>query len=298
MSDLPACPSCGSTVTEPQFSVRDHSVSGETFHLRRCGNCTLVYTEDAPSRESIGPYYRSEAYVSHTDSTKGIVNWLYHRVRLITVAAKRRMAERSVGGRTGRVLDYGCGTGTFLASMRDAGWEAVGLEPDAVARENALRLHGLRVSAPEALSGLPDGHFDVVTLWHVLEHVHDLNETLSHLARVLSPRGCLFIAVPNHLSLDARHYGPDWAAWDVPRHLWHFTPISLQGLLERHGLKAKGIRPMWFDSFYVSMLSERYANGRLRLLHALFTGLRSNMAATMNHARCSSLIHMAAHRSS
>lgn len=298
MPDRQACPSCGSTDTEPRFPVRDHSVSGETFHLRHCRGCTLVYTEDAPSRESIGPYYRSEAYVSHTDSTKGIVNWLYHRVRLITVASKRRMAARYVGGRAGRVLDYGCGTGAFLASMRDADWEAVGLEPDAVARENALRLHGLRVEAPEALASLPDGLFDVVTLWHVLEHVHDLHNTLSHLARVLSPKGCLFIAVPNHLSFDARHYGPDWAAWDVPRHLWHFTPISLQGLLERHGLRVKDVRPMWFDSFYVSMLSERYAHGHLRLPQALFTGLRSNMAAMGDHACCSSLIHMAVHRSS
>lgn len=288
-----ACPSCGSTDTEPLFPVKDHSVSGETFHLRRCRGCTLVFTEDAPSRESIGPYYRSDAYVSHTDSSKGVVNWLYHRVRLITVAAKRRMVAQSVGGRTGRVLDYGCGTGAFLASMRDAGWEAVGLEPDAVARENALRLHGLRLSAPEALSSLPDAHFDVVTLWHVLEHVHDLHETLSHLARVLSPQGCLFIAVPNHLSLDAQHYGPDWAAWDVPRHLWHFTPGALQGLLGRHGLKVKGHRPMWFDSFYVSMLSEQYAHGRLRMPQALLTGFRSNMSAMADRGRCSSLIHIA-----
>lgn len=293
MHDRQACPSCGSADTEPHLPVRDHSVSGETFHLRRCRVCTLVYTEDAPSRGSIAPYYRSEAYVSHTDSSKGLVNWLYHRVRLFTVAGKRRMAAKSVAGRTGRVLDYGCGTGAFLAAMRDAGWEALGLEPDPVARENAMRLHGLRVSSPEALAELPDGHFDVITLWHVLEHVHDLHDTLSHLARVLSPRGCVFIAVPNHLSFDARHYGSDWAAWDVPRHLWHFTPMALQGLLDRHGLKVKGRRPMWFDSFYVSMLSERYAHGRLRMPQALLTGLRSNLVAMRDPDRCSSLIHLA-----
>jgi SAM-dependent methyltransferase len=298
MPDRQACPSCGSTDTEPLFPVKDHSVSGEIFRLRRCGGCTLVFTEEAPSRESIGPYYRTEAYVSHTDSSKGVVNWLYHRVRQITVAAKRRMAERSVGGRTGRVLDYGCGTGAFLASMRDAGWEAVGLEPDAVARGNALRLHGLRVASPESLADLPDGHFDVVTLWHVLEHVHDLHDTLSHLSRVLSPGGSLFIAVPNHLSFDAVHYGSHWAAWDVPRHLWHFTPVALEVLLERHGLAVKVRRPMWFDSFYVSMLSERYAHGRLRLPQALITGLRSNLATLGDRDRCSSLIHIAVHRTS
>lgn len=297
MTDRMSCPSCGSAETDTHFDVRDHSVSGETFHLRRCPSCGLVFTSDAPSRDAIGPYYHSEAYVSHTDSSRGLVNWLYHRVRLLTVAAKRRMASRAVGGRTGRVLDYGCGTGAFLASMREAGWDAVGLEPDATARENAQRLHGLSVSPPEALADLPDGHFDIITLWHVLEHVHDLHETLAHLSRVLSPDGRIFIAVPNHLSLDARHYGAAWAAWDVPRHLWHFTPTALSGLLGRHGLEVYGRKPMWFDSFYVSMLSERYAHGRLRLPQAILTGLRSNLSAVRNVGACSSIIHMAARTS-
>jgi len=293
MTDRPGCPSCGSAAAIALHEVRDHSVSGEFFHLVRCGNCGLIRTADAPPREAIGPYYRSEAYVSHTDSARGLVNWLYHRVRRFTVAGKRRMAERVVGGRRGRVLDYGCGTGAFLGAMRDAGWDVTGLEPDDTARANAARLHGLDLSPPEALADLPDGRFDVVTLWHVLEHVHDLQDTLAHLSRVLAPGGRLFIAVPNPLSLDAVHYGTAWAAWDVPRHLWHFTPSALQGLLARHGLRVERRLPMWFDSFYVSMLSEGYARGRQRLLPALLTGLRSNLAALRDAGRCSSLIHVA-----
>jgi len=293
MTERPGCPSCGSADAIDLHEVLDHSVSGECFHLVRCGGCGLIRTADAPPREAIGPYYRSEAYVSHTDSARGLVNWLYHRVRRFTVAGKRRMAERVVGGRTGRVLDYGCGTGAFLAAMRDAGWDVTGLEPDETARANAARLHGLDVSPPEALKALPDGCFEVVTLWHVLEHVHDLQGTLAHLSRVLAPGGRIFIAVPNPLSLDAAHYGTAWAAWDVPRHLWHFTPAALQGLLARQGLRVERRLPMWFDAFYVSMLSEGYARGRQRLLPALLTGLRSNLAALRDRDRCSSLIHVA-----
>lgn len=293
MPGPPLCPFCAFPNTSRYLEVRDHSVSHQSFSLYKCPNCGSIFTANAPSRDDIGPYYQSEAYVSHTDSSKGLINYLYRLVRILTVRNKRKIVSRPRKGIPGKVLDYGCGTGAFLSAMREAGWEAQGLEPDATARANAYRLHGLHVQAPEALNDIPDGYFDVITLWHVLEHVHDLKETVAQLARVLSEDGTIFIAVPNPLSTDARHYGAYWAAWDVPRHLWHFSPTALQTLLAEHGLDVVRRKPMWFDSFYVSMLSEQYASGRMRLLPALWTGLRSNVAALMNPERCSSLIHIA-----
>jgi SAM-dependent methyltransferase len=270
-------------------------VSGERFPVFRCDGCGLLFTQDIPEEDAIGRYYGSDDYISHSDTRKGLVNRLYHAVRNITIKGKRKMALGANGGHRGMLLDYGCGTGAFLSSMRDAGWGVVGLEPDARARVNALALHGLRPEPPEALHTLPDGHFDVVTLWHVLEHVHRLQETLQGLKRVLRPGGTMFIAVPNHASFDARHYGPDWAAWDVPRHLYHFSPASMRRLVELNGLTVSDMRPMWFDSFYVSMLSERYKRHSVGSLRALLTGIRSNLSAIGSPGNCSSVIYVLRH---
>ncbi|MBM3443215.1 MAG: class I SAM-dependent methyltransferase [Bacteroidetes bacterium] len=293
MRGLVSCSQCDYPDTLHYLDVQDYSVSKELFSLNKCHSCGLIFTVNAPSRDEIGPYYRSDAYVSHTDSSKGLINRLYHLVRRHTIRNKRKMVTQPRKGIPGKLLDYGCGTGAFLYAMRDAGWEVQGLEPDETARANAYRLYALRVEAPESLKDIPDGYFDVITLWHVLEHVHDLKGTLRQLVRILSREGTIFIAVPNPISTDARHYGAHWAAWDVPRHLWHFPPIALQALLARYGLDVVGRKPMWFDSFYVSMLSEQYAYGSSRLLSALWTGLRSNVAAWLNPARCSSLIYIA-----
>jgi SAM-dependent methyltransferase len=248
-----------------------------------------------PDEQEIGRYYQSDDYISHSDTRKGFINRVYHAVRSITIRGKRKMVRQANGGSRGAILDYGCGTGAFLASMRDDGWEAAGLEPDDRARANALALHGLKTSHPDALRSMPDAHYDVVTLWHVLEHVHRLQETMSDLRRVLKPGGTMFIAVPNHTSADAAHYGPAWAAWDVPRHLYHFSPASMKRLTELNGLTVTHIRPMWFDSFYVSMLSERYLGEGGGMTGALLTGIRSNLSALRSPDRGSSLIYVVRH---
>lgn len=292
MSSTRHCPSCGSPNPQNHSKVRDHSVSGEDFTILSCTSCGLLFTAEAPGPDEIGRYYGSEEYVSHTDTRKGPVNRLYHLVRSITVRSKRRSALRANGGAPGRLLDYGCGTGAFAAAMRDAGWEVTALEPDGTARENALALHGLRPGRPEELGSMTDDSVDVVTLWHVLEHVHDLRGTLQHFHRILRPGGTMFLAVPNHASLDARRYGVHWAAWDVPRHLSHFSPGSMRRLLQPLGFGVVEVRTMWFDAFYVSMLSEKYLHGRVRMLPALWSGLLSNANALFRPGTGSSLVYV------
>lgn len=292
MPSNPPCPSCSSTGTVASLTVKDHSVSREDFAVLSCQACGLLFTAGAPGPEAIASYYASEEYVSHTDTRKGAVNRLYHAVRDITIRGKRRMALRANGGVPGALLDYGCGTGAFAAAMRDAGWSVRALEPDRSARENASRIHGLEVGEPSELADIPPASFDVITLWHVLEHVHDLRGTLRLIRRSLKPGGTLFIAVPNHLSLDARVYGTAWAAWDVPRHLYHFSPGAMAALLRPFGLSVTATRNMWFDSFYVSMLSEKYLHGRVRMLPAVWNGLRSNARALLKPGTCSSLVYV------
>jgi 2-polyprenyl-3-methyl-5-hydroxy-6-metoxy-1,4-benzoquinol methylase len=288
-----SCPVCGSADIRQVMTVKDFTVSGESFPVMHCNGCQGRFTQRAPDAEGIGKYYRAESYISHTDTRKGLVNRMYHLVRNLTLAAKLRMVRELTGLRTGTLLDYGAGTGAFLDTMKRAGWTVTGLEPDDVARGVAKQRYDLELKGPEELSALPPGSFDVITLWHVLEHVHDLQVTVSRLERALKPGGILVIAVPNFTSGDAVHYGEFWAAWDVPRHLYHFSPSSMRTLLARHGLEVTTTRRMWFDSFYVSMLSEQYKRGKSRLVRAFFEGGLSNVQAITAAESCSSLVYIA-----
>jgi SAM-dependent methyltransferase len=287
------CPACAGTDIRENLRIRDYSVSGEVFPVWHCMNCQLKFTQDAPDSHSIVKYYQSEDYVSHTETRKGLVNRLYHAVRTHTLQQKRKLVSGQVHSSNPAILDYGCGTGAFLKVMKDAGWAATALEPDPLARQNASRLHDIQAESPDHLRSLPDASFDVITLWHVLEHVHDLQETLDHLSRVLKPNGMMYIAVPNHKSSDALHYGGSWAAWDVPRHLYHFSPDSIRVLMEKKGLTVSHTLPMWFDAFYVSLLSEKYRkSGILGYPGAFLQGMVSNLTALSNTERCSSVIYV------
>lgn len=287
------CPACHSTSIHTQLRAKDHTVSQKEFEVWHCDSCTLRFTQDVPEQEAIGAYYQSDNYISHSDTKKGLVNRLYHIVRDHTLKTKQKLVQQQTGLTKGKLLDIGCGTGAFLNTMQKAGWQITGLEPDATAREKAASLYNIHPSAPEQLFSLPEGSFNAITMWHVLEHVHNLEGYLAKLQRLLAPGGKLIIAVPNYTSADAAYYGQHWAAYDVPRHLYHFSPASMKQLLGRFGLQLNGIKPMWFDSFYVSMLSEKYKNGKENILGAFWRGLRSNFAATRDHARCSSVIYIA-----
>ncbi len=288
------CPACGSADIHLQLSAKDHTVSQETFAIWHCTHCTLRFTQDIPAQKAIGPYYKAESYISHSDTQQGLVNKLYHFVRKQTLAGKRKLVIQQTGLLKGTILDVGCGTGAFLNHMKLAGWGITGLEPDETARQKAVELYNLQPGNAEALFQQKAGSFNAITLWHVLEHVHELQEYLRQLHEILAPGGLLFIAVPNYTSKDAAQYGDSWAAWDVPRHLYHFSPPAMQQLLEKHGFVLKKMKPMWFDSFYVSMLSEQYRFGKGNIIRAFFRGLQSNLAAMRDAGKCSSIIYIIA----
>jgi 2-polyprenyl-3-methyl-5-hydroxy-6-metoxy-1,4-benzoquinol methylase len=232
-----------------------------------------------PGPDEIAPYYKSEAYVSHSNTRKGMVNWLYHQVRKRTLVKKRKWIEKWTGKMQGDLLDVGAGSGAFVGAMKENGWKVRGLEPDPDARAVALQDHGIVLDDISQLFDLPETQFDAITLWHVLEHVHALQDYMAKMARLIKPEGAIFVAVPNYTSGDARHFGEHWAAYDVPRHLYHFSPASMQVLAAKHGLKIEAQLPMKFDSFYVSLLSYKHKSGSSRWLSSFWQGLSSNWKA-------------------
>lgn len=286
------CPVCGASAIQSFLQVKDHSVSGETFLICECAVCTARFTQDIPSAAAIGPYYKSENYISHTNTSKGLINGLYQWVRKRTLRQKRKLIQKETGLNTGTILDLGSGTGAFAGEMKNNGWQVTALEPDADARKVALESFGVSLQDTSEFYSLAEQQFDAVTMWHVLEHVHDLQGYMAKLKTLLKDKGRLFIAVPNYTSGDAATYGAYWAAYDVPRHLYHFSPVSMKGLVEKHGMQLLGYKPMWYDSFYVSLLSSKYKNGSPRLAGAFINGLRSNLSAMSDVQRCSSVIYI------
>ncbi len=287
-----SCPLCGSTRVGEVLKVKDHTVSGEYFPVWHCSDCTVRFTQDVPDEAGIGRYYQSSGYISHSDTEKGLVNWLYHRVRQFTLGNKRRLVQRHTGLAGGCLLDVGCGTGAFAHTMVKAGWSVTGLEPDAAARAKATALYGFRPQEAGVLFSLVPGSYDVITLWHVMEHVHQQEAYVRRLYELLAPGGKLIIAVPNYTAADAGYYKESWAAYDVPRHLFHYSPVAMTRLVQKAGFSDPVLRPMWFDSFYIAMLSEKYRHGRGNLIRAVWNGFRSNLVALGNKGRCSSVIYV------
>lgn len=287
-----ACPICGHSNVTFFSRVKDYSISQETFSLCNCSSCHFLFTADAPGHAEIGKYYASDAYISHTDSKKGLIENLYQIVRKQTLSGKRKLINQFFNLRKGSILDYGCGTGAFLHEMKSHGWKVDGIEPDEGARRKAEQLNGITIGLPDTLSVLPNASFDIITMWHVLEHVHNLNEVIEQLKQLLTPNGKLIVAVPNYTSQDAAHYGTYWAAYDVPRHLYHFSPFAMECLMKNHGLQIVHKKGMWFDSFYVAMLSEKYKYGKINYLRAFLIGLYANFKAYLNIEKCSSLIYI------
>lgn len=286
------CPVCDGRKINPLLTIKDYSVSGEEFVIWQCADCSVRFTQDSPDENSIGPFYKSPDYISHTDTNEGFINKAYQRLRKHTLQQKARLIMDETGLKTGNILDLGSGTGAFLNVMKNKNWVVKGIEPDEDARKMAKDVYGLNVEQPSVLGRIQDASFDAITLWHVLEHVHQLHDYIEHLKRVLKSGGKLFIAVPNYQSRDSGIYRTHWAAYDVPRHLYHFSPKSLEYLMQKHDLKPEAKRPMWFDSFYISLLSSKYKNGKTNYIMAFINGLRSNVSALINKERCSSLIYI------
>lgn len=290
-----ACPCCNGVDISKVLSAADHTVSNETFEIWQCNVCTARFTQNVPDKNEIEKYYKSENYISHSDTKQGFINSLYHFVRKRTLNGKRKLVEKYTKLSIGKILDIGAGTGAFLQVMQKSEWDVTGFEPDETARENAKKLYGLSLQPSEELFNLKAETFDAITLWHVLEHVHELHEYMDQLKKLLKPTGCLFIAIPNYACYDEKIYKEFWAGYDVPRHLYHFSPTSITQLLLQHGLQLKEIKPMWYDSFYVSMLSEKYKTGKNNFLNACWNGYVSNWKALFNKERCSSIIYIVTH---
>ena len=257
------------------LTVTDFSVSKEVFDLYQVEDLDMLITYPQPSLDVLGKYYESADYISHTDSKRSLFEKAYHFVKSIALKNKLNLIN-SLQPNKGRILDIGAGTGEFLSVAKQNGWETTGVEPSDKAKQIAI---SKGVSFVEAIAQLEDRSFDVITMWHVLEHVPDLDHQIKELKRLLKPTGSLIIAVPNFKSFDAQHYGKFWAAYDVPIHFWHFSKIAIQKLFQKEQMELVKILPMKFDSFYVSLLSEKYKTGRMNFIKAFFIGLWSNIKA-------------------
>ncbi|MDE6347471.1 MAG: class I SAM-dependent methyltransferase [Bacteroides sp.] len=289
---IKACPLCGGTHLERALTCIDHYASGEVFHLCRCHDCGFLFTQDFPVEAEIGRYYETPDYISHSDTRKGAMNSVYHWVRNYMLGRKARLVMHEAYRKEGRLLDLGTGTGYFPDAMRRRGWQVEAVEKSAQARAFAREHFGLEVKPHTALGDLAPGSFDVITLWHVMEHLEPLNRTWETLHSLLTAKGVLIVAVPNCSSYDARKYGAYWAAYDVPRHLWHFTPATMQQFGAKHGFILKAYYPMPFDAFYVSMLTEKQVGHSFPFFRGMLTGTLAWFSSLAKKERSSSMIYV------
>ena len=258
------------------LTVKDHSVSKETFDLYHDETLDMLITFPQPSLENLGKYYESEDYISHTDNKRSLFEKLYHFIKNIALKNKLNFIN-SLQPNKGSILDIGAGTGDFLSVAKKDGWQTIGVEPSTKAKSIAINKG---VSFVDLTTELANNSFDVISMWHVLEHVPDLDKQIKELKRLLKPNGTLLIAVPNFKSFDAKHYEKFWAAYDVPIHFWHFSKTAIKLLFEKEKMKLEKVLPMKFDSFYVSLLSEKYKSGKMNFIKAFYVGLLSNFKAT------------------
>ena len=288
------CPLCNSTSLEKFLEAKDYTSSKETFTIVKCINCEFTLTNPRPPGTEIGKYYLSDKYISHTGAGKTIFDKVYLTARNFTLKWKFELLNKYQ--KSGNLLDFGCGTGEFLAHCQRRKWNITGVEPSENARVKASQNIGKPVASN--LNEVDNERFDAITLWHVLEHLHELESDLRKIVALLKKDGTIFIAVPNHQSPDAKHYKRFWAGYDVPRHLWHFSKDTMNQMFEKVGLQIIEIKPMKLDAFYVSLLSEAYQNPQASKLsngwNAFLQGVKSNRAAKVNN-NYSSLVYIAKH---
>lgn len=302
METLKNCPVCNHDKLNPFLSCIDYTVSRETFKIVQCASCGFRFTNPRPEEKEIGKYYQAEEYISHSDTRKGLVNKLYQIVRNHTIKEKVKLINRLIPNsqpQAPSLLDIGCGTGEFLNACKKDGWEITGIEPSEIARKNAENKYGITPFVPERLFEISEKKLNVITLWHVLEHVYQLDKTIEQISRILADDGILIVALPNCDSFDARKYKECWAAWDLPRHIFHFTKKDIETLFKKYNFRIIEVLPMKFDSYYVSLLSEKYKNARLpnaqgsyNLLSGFWNGFKSNLLAGKNENGFSSQIYI------
>lgn len=296
MIELKICPACHSKKIYKINTIPDHFLSKELFGIFECDQCHLLFTNPRPDSENLFRYYQSDEYLSHTSSKAGLFSFLYRSIRTVSIKKKYNLINNYKSGKN--ILDIGCGTGEFLKFFSDKNWNSCGIEPVKQAREFARKNYHLNVYDESKLNEFDPEYFDVISMWHVLEHVPDLTGRITQIKRLLRQDGILVFALPNIESWDALHYKNFWAAWDVPRHLYHFSQSSFNALMNKNNLEIISIKPMKFDAFYVSLLSEKYQSGKKNFLEAFINGIKSNNSANKNLNNYSSLVYLVKFRNS
>ena len=290
MEILGNCPICNSTQFKSFLEVEDYFLSHEIFTIQKCNSCKFVFTNPRPSEIDIGKYYQSEEYISHSSSSESITDKIYYAVRNYTTKQKFNLINKHY--KTGKILDIGCGTGEFLNFFKTHGWETMGIEPNNTARKTAIKKYGLTIHQENKINELVKSSFEIITMWHVLEHVLDLNLRVRQLKHLIKKNGILVIAVPNIESRDANIYGKYWAALDVPRHLYHFNQSAIHNLFSKEGFEIIETHPMKFDAFYISLISEKYKTGKSNYVKAILNGLKSNFYGASHKNNYSSIIYV------
>jgi ubiquinone/menaquinone biosynthesis C-methylase UbiE len=287
-----ACPLCSSDNISPECSCTDHFVSREHFEVFHCGNCGFKFTQDYPDTNDIGKYYESEDYISHSNTENGFINKIYRIVRSRMMIRKRTIVRNASSIQKGNLLDIGCGTGHFANFMKQSVWDVSGIEINEKARSFATTQFGLNVIDPEMISALQKESFDCITLWHVMEHFHDPFKYFSEISRMLKPGGTCIVALPNSNSYDSKFYGAFWAAWDVPRHLWHFSPSTFKIFAEKGGFALITTKTLPLDVFYISMMSEKYKGSPISFIKGIAIGSVLAFLAAFNKRKSSSVIYI------
>lgn len=271
------CPWCGSENAQLHLELKDLFLTQEPFKILECKECGLLYTTPRPNKDEIGRYYNSEEYYSHQENKEGFIPKVYEKVK--SVNHKNKYGIATEGKEKGKALDIGCGVGDFLHTMEQHGWDCTGVEPSEDAKVIAKkRIKGQLLSSEEQ-ENLPDSSFDIITMWHVLEHVDDIRWQIQQLHRLCKPGGRIIIALPNYKSYDGQYYKAEWAAYDVPRHLNHFNKETLIKILEESGLRHVKTEKLVWDAYYISYMSEKYRKHSIPLLRGAFRGLVSNCKA-------------------
>ncbi len=276
------------TVLKNYINVKDYSNTQEEFTIVSCETTGFLFTNPRPEEKDISKYYDFEDYISHTNKQSDFISKLYQKVRTLSIIKKYKLISELV--RSKKILDIGSGTGEFLYYMKSKGYDTYGVEIAKKARELSIKNHKLFIK--DSLSSLKENNFDIITMWHVLEHVYDLDGYMKKIKSLLNDNGILIIAVPNHKCFDQKFYGKHWAGWDVPLHLWHFDKESMLKLSNKYGFEISSTHPLYFDSFYVSLLSSKYKYNSSKFVQSFIIGLYSNLIARFKTGEYSSLIYV------
>ena len=286
------CPLCSSDKIGLQLNCTDHFISGKEFAVYKCAACGFSFTQNYPEEREIAAFYESDSYISHSDTSVGFSNKLYRFARSLMLYRKKRLIQKITGLKKGTILDIGSGTGHFAYTMKKAGWLVKGIEINEKARNFAITHFDLDISSPDKISEINTGSFDCITLWHVLEHFHDPFNYFSEIYTLLKPGAVCVVALPNNSSYDAEHYNRFWAAWDVPRHLWHFNPVTFRLFSEMAGFSLEKLRSLPLDVFYISTLSEKYKGSGLSFIRGMAIAAWFAFLSFFNKKGSSSIIYI------